>query len=104
MRVRAIQSRKYKGIWRIPGTRTEIFECLPEERDRFGHSVEEIHLPEASADPEIDLPEDFPFRQFFISAGVWTLEGVRSIGDLTSIRGIGPKSALIIQQHIEDSR
>ena len=53
---------------------------------------------EVAADP---LPEDFPGYRALVAAGVETFAQLRALGDVTRIKGIGPKLAKRIVDEME---
>ena len=53
---------------------------------------------EAAADP---LPEDFPGYRALVAAGVETFAQLRALGEVTRIKGIGPKLAKRIVDEME---
>lgn len=58
--------------------------------------------PKTAADPTLDalnIPERY--RDELASAGIARLSQLRAFGDLTAIKGIGPKSALEIEQAVQ---
>ena len=83
-----------------PAEGTEAMRLCSEEllQDMMG-VADELELEGlAPADP---LPEDFPGYRVLVAVGVKTFDQLRALGDVTQIRGIGPKIAKRIGEHSE---
>lgn len=84
------------GVWgprvvgiRAPAEGTEVLRrCAQEALEDMLRVATELEAVDWTP-----LPEDFPGYAHLIGAGVDTLEAVRAYGDVTSIDGIGPKTA-----------
>jgi len=77
----------------------EEFELPPEvaEMRVRGGAVELVHpVPVEMA----GLPDDLPYRSVFDGLGFDSLDAIRAVEDLTSLKGIGPKSADAILKYL----
>lgn len=66
--------------------------------------AEPVEEAEAATDPGTDepLPEDFPGRAALIADEIQTIAAVRSVEDLTSIKGIGDTTAKAITEALAE--
>lgn len=96
MKVRALQTIKRGSRWHVPGTPTEIFEITSKDLEKIGYAVEVLE----QGPVEVELPDDFPYRNVLIENGIKTVGALLRIDDLTELKGIGKKSAEIIETHL----
>lgn len=97
MKVRALQTIKRGSRWHVPGTDSEIFDITPKDLEKIGYAVEVL---EPHGPAEVSLPDDFPYRHVLMGLGIDTVEAVLKIDDLTSLKGIGKKSARDIEMYL----
>ena len=103
----AVHVLKAGGDYHPPG-RTVTIESMEEAQHLIAQGAARWPAaddsPAPAPDPEdVDLPEEFPGRGQLIEAGILSLDAVREVGDLTSISGIGAKTAADIQEALEAS-
>jgi len=94
MKAKALQTIKRGSRWHIPGTPSEILDVSQKDLEKIGHAVEIMEPAELT---EVKLPDDFPYRSILEAAGFATVESLLKVDDLTSLKGIGPKSAAAIE-------
>jgi len=100
-RVRALNSVKYKGLWRIPNTPTAIFEIEDADFESLRRWVVEVEVPIVSDSRA--LPDDFPLRKKLLAAGITTLDELQALDDPTTLRGIGQASVEVIRRALNES-
>lgn len=96
--VRVINTVKFKGEYHIPGEESAVFEVTATERKQLGSLVED-HDGDAPEVVESDLPDNLPGRAVLIEAGYASLDAIAEVEDLTSIDGIGAKTADAIEEY-----
>lgn len=58
---------------------------------------------EAARESATPLPEDFPGYRALVSTGVETFDQLRALGDVRTVKGIGPKTAARINESLESA-
>lgn len=58
---------------------------------------------EAGRESSRSIPDDFPGYRALVSAGVETFDELRALGDVRSVKGIGPKTAARINESLESA-
>lgn len=102
MRVRALQTIKYGSQWKVPGTPSEEFDLPDELLEKYHGIVMVVGESVVKAPPEVKgLPDDLPYRHVFEDLGIDTLDAIREIDDLTSLKGIGKKSAETVAKFLK---
>jgi hypothetical protein len=91
----AKKTKKFKGRWRFIG---DVFDVTEEDFEQIQGTVELVieqggEIVEVEATDYTPLPSDFPQRDLLLNAGYGSIEDLLKLDDLTSITGIGPKSA-----------
>ena len=85
-----------------PAEGTEAMRTCSEELLRDMAGVADSLDLEGQASAEL-LPEDFPGYRALVAAGIETFVDLRALEDVRSIKGIGPKLAQRIVDHVESA-
>jgi hypothetical protein len=106
VKVTAKKTAKIGKRWRYIG---QTFDVTEEDLERLQGTVELTldaagELVEQEVEEFTPLPGDFPCRDLLFSAGYPSIESVAALEDLTSIKGIGPKSAASILEFLAHDR
>jgi hypothetical protein len=94
--VRATSTLKYQGKWRIPGTTSDTFDMDETDIESFALHVQVLGEPRRVKESTI-LPESIPHWKKLTLAGILTIGELMAVDDLTTLRGIGPKTAAQIR-------
>ena len=84
------------GLAYHAGEEAEFEDLQADELIRQGYCC----LPEKDEQVENMLPEDLPAREVLFAAGVKTLDELSGIDDLTSLEGVGKKTAEKIENYL----
>lgn len=103
MRVRAIRSCKYGSQWHIPGQKSEMFDLPPAIAEEWIDKRTVVAVEVAVSEPEpteVGLPDDLPYRSVFVGLGFDSLTAIREVSDLTTLKGVGKKSAASVLRYL----
>lgn len=90
MRVRAKQTVKYGSRWYMIG---DVLEVPDNDEVRMRIATGAVELVTEVPPEMTGLPDDLPYRTVFDGLGFDSLDAIRAVEDLTSLKGIGKKSA-----------
>jgi hypothetical protein len=75
--------------------------CAEDLLKAMQRKADDLEVEAAAAGTPI--PDDFPGRRVLQAAGIRTLEDLRALRDLESVRGVGPKLAAAIERAMEQA-
>jgi hypothetical protein len=106
MKVRALLSIFEGDEWHIPGQPSEVFEVSEERYARIKNNVLLLDIPVEVKEPPVtagstQLPDGFPNLAQLRKFG-YCLEDLLEVEDLTTLKGIGEKSAKTIRKALEE--